>query len=181
MNGPMRVSFVVAVLSILVLSAAPAHAARCAPCEAVHERCSAKCFGLDKAKIGGCLVDCGNEAATCSCDEAVTLSSEEFVARFGAPARLGSPVMTEFSEACHSTPACGTDYGSCASWSNYTMCGDSYCAYFVLGCGECGGREDPCEGPALRQWIERYRVCFNAQGEPCTEYQVSNVDVGCGC
>lgn len=178
MNGHMRVSPVVAVLSILVPSVGPVQAERCRPCEVAQERCSAKCFGLDKAKIGGCLLACGNEAATCSCDEAVTLSSEDFVARFG------SSGVTEHSDACHSSPPCGSEYGSCAGWSSYALCGDTWCAPLVLGCGECGSGPESTscgDGPALRQLAERYRVCFNALGESCTEYQVTTYDYGCGC
>jgi hypothetical protein len=174
MNGPLRVSFVVAILSILAFSAGSAQAARCSPCRVVHQRCSANCFGLDKAEIGGCLVACDNEAATCSCDEAVTLSSEDFVARFGPPG------MTELTAACHSTTPCGSAYPSCASWSNYTACDDPYCVHFLHGCGDCGP-EDPCLGPGLQQRIERFRVCFNAQGQSCTQYQLSFVTQQCGC
>jgi hypothetical protein len=174
MNGPTRVSFVVAVLPILAFFAASAQAARCRPCEVTHERCSANCFGRDEAEIGGCLVACYNEAATCSCDEAVTLSSEDFVARFGSPA------VTGLAEACHSTTPCGTAYPSCASWTPYDDCGDPRCVFAVQGCGACG-LEDPCIGKGLRQSIERYRVCFNAMGESCTEYQRSDYILGCGC
>jgi hypothetical protein len=178
MNGPMRVSFVAAVLLILALSGAPAWAARCGPCEVAQERCSANCFGLGKAEIGGCLRTCDNAAATCSCDEAVTLSSEDFVARFGSSAvtKLGSPFVTELAEACHSTTVCGTAYPSCASWSGYADCGDIFCGS-VRGCGDC--EEFICPGPGLKQYRERFRVCFNALGQSCTEYQRTVINLSC--
>jgi hypothetical protein len=173
----------VATLSILALSAAPASAARCGPCEVVQERCSANCFGLDRAEIGGCLMACDNEAATCSCDEAVTLSSEDFVARFGFPeaTKLSSPFVTELAAACHSTTPCGTAFPSCASWSGYSDCDDAFCGS-VRGCGECE-EEFPrfCPGPGMKQWRERFRVCFNALGQSCTEYQRTLISLGCGC
>ncbi|HEX5720522.1 MAG TPA: hypothetical protein VF179_30485 [Thermoanaerobaculia bacterium] len=115
-----------------------------------------------------------NRAATSSCDKAATLSSEELVARFGFPD------VTEFSEACHSTTPCGPAYGSCANWSYYEPCGDTYCNNWVLGCGECGPF-DPCVGPALFQPIERFRVCLNEQAEECTEYEYNFYQLGCGC
>jgi hypothetical protein len=180
MNGPTRVSFVVAVLSILALSAVPAEAARCGPCEVVQERCSANCFGLDRGEIGGCLMACDNEAAVCSCDEAVTLRSEDFVARFGSPEMAGLGV-TELAAACHSTTACGTAYPSCASWSGYYDCGDPFCGS-VRGCGECEGEFPPlCPGPGMKQRRERYRVCFNNLGQSCTEYQLTLVNLSCEC
>jgi hypothetical protein len=169
----MRLSFTVAVL-ILVFSVAPAQAERCRPCEVVHERCSGNCFGLDKGEVGGCLMACDNAATTCSCDEAVTLSSEDFVARFG------SSVAIDFAAACHSTTACGPAYPSCASWSGYSDCDDPFCGS-VNGCGEECGEFGPCFGPGMKQRRERFRVCFNAQGQSCTEYQRTLLSLGCGC
>jgi hypothetical protein len=178
MNGPARVFFAAAALSILSLSEPPAQAARCGPCDLVQQRCSANCFGLDREQIGGCLIACDNEAATCSCDEAVTLSSEAFLAKSGSGS--GPRVITAFADACHSTVPCGTEYGSCAGWSSYVDCDEPRCAFHVQGCGPCGP-EDPCFGPGLRQNLERYRVCFNEQQQGCTEYQRTSWIVGCDC
>jgi hypothetical protein len=36
-------------------------------------------------------------------------------------------------------------------------------------------------GAGQVQNAERYRVCFNAQGQSCTEYQLTNISIGCGC
>jgi hypothetical protein len=174
MNGPLRASFVVAVLSILAFSAAPAQAAKCAPCEAAHERCAVSCFGGAEAEIGKCLISCSNKAAMCSCDEEVTLSSEDFVAK------LGSPVVTGAKAACHSTVPCGSEYGSCAGWSTWASCGDPRCARHVAGCGPCGP-EDPCIGTGWEYKLERYRVCLNPQGQSCTQYQLTFVHGECDC
>lgn len=180
MNGPVRVFFVAATLSILSLSEPAAQAARCRPCEVVHGRCSTNCFGLDRSQIGECLIACDNEAAICSCDEAVTLNSEDFLARSASGSGSGPRVITAFADACHSTVPCGTEYGSCAGWSSYVDCGDPRCSFHVQGCGG-GGHEDPPFGQGTLQNLERYRVCFSAQQEACTEYQRTSWIVGCGC
>lgn len=178
MSMSTRVSFVIAVLSILVLSAAAveAQAARCRPCDLAQERCSVNCFGReDKLERSACLIGCDNAAALCSCDEPVTLRSEDVVAASLWPDPVG------FAGACHSTTPCGSEYGSCASWSSYSNCGDPFCGV-ALGCGECN-EWGQCEagGPATKQNRERYRVCFNAQGQQCTEYQRTSINLGCGC
>ena len=36
-------------------------------------------------------------------------------------------------------------------------------------------------GPALYQPIERFRVCFDAMGGHCTEYEYNFYQLGCGC
>jgi hypothetical protein len=107
-----------------------------------------------------------------SCDEPVTLRSEDLVAISGWP----SP--TEL-DACHSGMSCGPEYGSCAGWSNYYACGDPFCGEHQQ-CDFCS--ELPCGfGPAMIQRVERYRVCFNSLAEPCTEYSWSSYNAGCGC
>lgn len=182
MSVSTRVSFILAALLVLVLSAPAVQAqpAKCRPCETVYERCSANCFGGEKGEIGSCLRGCDNQAATCSCDEAVTLSSEEFVAKFGSSAGSPGPV-TDFAAACHSTTTCGTAYPSCASWSGYSDCDDPFCSS-VRGCGENCDEFDPlCLGPGMKQRRERFRVCFNALGQSCTEYQRTQVNLGCEC
>lgn len=184
MNVSTRVS-VIAALLLLVLSAAAVQAenAACRPCAVAQERCSVNCLGREGKAIGACLVGCDNAAAVCTCDEPATLNSEDFVARFGSqPAsRNGLKVVTEFSGVCHSTTPCGSSYGACANWSGFTPCGDEFCGA-AYGCGECDewGR---CEayGPAMKQFLERYRVCFNALGQSCTEYQRSSSTGPCGC
>lgn len=137
MNGLMRVCFVVAVLSILVLSAA-------------------------SAQVAGR-------------GEAVTLSSEDFAARFG------SPFVIQSAGACQPITPCGPQYGyeSCASWSSYTECGDLYCSATARGCGPCG--DERCVGPGLVQQYETYRICFNALGESCTQWSRVSYTDSCGC
>lgn len=184
-----RLSFI-AVLLLLVLSAAavPAQAATCRSCAIAQESCSVNCLGREGKAIGACLIKCDNAAAVCSCDEPATLNSEDFVAKFGpqpgpaASAEAGINVMTDFSVACHSTTPCGsTYYGSCANYSSYTDCGDPTCG-LAIGCGECD-EWGHCQaaGPGIKQLRERYRVCFNPQGQSCTEYQRTSSVLQCGC
>ena len=184
MSMSTRLSVITALL-LLVLSAAAVQAetAKCRPCAIAQERCSVNCLGREGKAIGACLIGCDNAAAFCTCDEPATLDSEDFVARFGpqpGPQRdLG--VVTEFSAACNPTTPCGSSYGSCANWSYFYDCGDPFCG-FAVGCGECN-EWGQCEvgGPAMNQYIERYRVCFNEQGQPCTEYHRQSTPGSCGC
>lgn len=171
-----RLSFVTALLLLQSAAAVEAQAARCRPCEIVQERCSVNCFGRgDKENIGSCLIGCDNAAAVCTCDEPATLSAEEYVEKFGLK------LVTGFSVECHSTTPCGSEYGACTNWSGFSSCGDPYCGYAV-GCGECN-EYGQCEygGPAEKQNLERYRVCFNQQGQSCTQYQLSVSTGMCGC
>lgn len=177
-----------------VLGAPASDAAGCRACDLAHEQCAVGCSGLDSGRsdMVQCLIGCDNEAAQCSCDEKVTLRSEDVI---------GAPVVSRaVTAACHSTTPCGSAYGSCASWSAYFDCGTPTCG-FAPNCGvDCepcepwpplpvtGGDAPepnppgcPCPGPALKQTRERYRVCFNQQQQGCTEYQRITVTLGCGC
>ena len=178
MKEPSRCAFVLCVLTVLVLFApasASAGKASCGACNGVvQERCTTNCFGLpDKAERANCLISCDNAAATCSCDENVTLRSEDLVARMPW-------LVDSLTAACHSTTPCGSAYPSCASWSGYSNCDDPFCG-FANGCGEECPEIGPCLGPAMKQRQERYRVCFNAQGQSCTEYQRTIISLGCEC
>ena len=174
-----RIPFVLSVLAVLILFApgsASAGKGSCSACgKEARDRCTANCFGLtNKAERSGCLISCENSAATCSCDdENVTLRSEDVVARMPW-------LVDSLTAACHSTTTCGTAYPSCASWSGYTNCDDPFCGV-ANGCGEECPEIGPCFGPAMRQRKERYRVCFNAQGQSCTEYQLTLTSLGCDC
>jgi hypothetical protein len=168
------------VLAVAALgAAAPAAAASCGGCGVILEHCNANCQGLKaKDEVVTCLMACDNAAAACSCDEPVTLRSEDVVAMGLAAGGQGW-----LTEACHSTTPCGPAYGSCAGWSAYYDCGDPYCGTYKW-CEDPPFCEAPdiCFGPATRTDRERYRVCFNASGQPCTEYQrITGSLQGCGC
>lgn len=179
MSESRHVPILVAVLALLLVPAAFAQAqpqpAFSGACAAIQNRCSANCFGLaDAQAVVPCLIGCDNAAATCTRGEdRVTLSSEEYLAQRG-----GNSLVTR-AAACNPTTPCPPEYGSCASWSAYYDCGDPFCGVYGH-CGDpCG--EPLCFGDATRQFRERYRVCFNQQAQPCTEYQRTSVVLGCGC
>lgn len=180
MSVSTRLSFVVTALLLLTLSAAEAQAqaGRCRPCEAAQERCSVNCLGRDdKDQIGACLIRCENAAALCSCDEPATLSAEEYVERFNP----GLVVAAVIGEGCNSTTPCGTEYGACTNWSAYAACGDPFCGPSTAckTCDEWG--QCTAAGPAMKQFRERYRVCFNSLGQSCTEWQRTSTTGTCGC
>lgn len=144
----------------------------CPACELAQKRCTVGCFGVgDKSTMAACLMGCDNAAATCSCEGKATLNSEDLIPR---PDLFGEKAL-----ACHSTTPCGTEYASCATWSGFYDCGDPYCGFYRW-CGDCDS-DFGCFGPALRQHREQYRVCFNSQGQSCTEYQGAITFLACGC
>ncbi len=144
--------------------------AACPACNIAQTKCYSGCFGADdKAGMGTCLTACDNAAATCSCEERATLHSEDLLPR---PDRF-------MKAACHSTTPCGSEFGSCASWSAYFDCDDPFCG-FGAHCGEECPEIGPCPGPALKQRQERYQVCFDQFGNQCTQYQRITLNLGCG-
>jgi hypothetical protein len=152
-----------------VTAAQPAMSEACA---VTQEQCTVDCLGRgERGEMVGCLMGCDNAAAQCARDEEPTLSSEWYVEQLGN-------VLATKSGACHDTTPCPAEYGSCGSWSGYSNCGDPYCGVYRF-CGSC--QEPFCFGEATRQRQERYRVCFNAQQESCTEWQRISTVVTCGC
>lgn len=154
---------------------APPQAIGCQSCALTHQKCFASCFAdVDKVEMSACLTACNNTAAACTCDEAVTLRSEDLVA-------WGLVSITK--AACHGSVSCQPTYGSCAAWSSYFTCGDPYCANRP-SCGACNCDEfGICHcgfGPARNVPSERYRVCFDSSGNSCTEWQSLTV-YNCGC
>jgi hypothetical protein len=154
---------------------APAEAKACLRCALDHKKCSSTCFSLaGEGKMGSCLTACDNATATCSCDQAVSLRSEDLVA-WEWPG-------TNKAAACNGTVSCQPNYPSCASWSTYTACGDPFCGSGAR-CGDCTCDEIRCfcgPGPAWKEPQERFRVCFDAWGNSCTEWQKLTY-VSCGC
>lgn len=142
-------------------------------CALTLEQCTVDCLGRDdRDAMVSCLLGCDNAAALCSRDAQPTLSSEWFVEQFG------NGIATK-AGACHSTTPCPSEYGSCAGWSGWSSCGDTYCSIWRYCGGPCPG--PTCFGDATRQETERYRVCFNSSGASCTEWQRSFTVLGCGC
>jgi hypothetical protein len=172
------IGLLISVLSFAVATpatAATAKAGNCSVCGVSQERCTANCLGReDDDDRLACLMACDNAAATCSCDEPVTLRSEDVVG-----AADGGP--SPYTQACHSTTPCPPEYSSCASWSSYVDCDDPWCGVYRYCPDPPYCESGLCFGPALEQNQERYRVCFNQQSDSCTEYQRTTVRLGCGC
>ncbi|HEX6902246.1 MAG TPA: hypothetical protein VF789_21190 [Thermoanaerobaculia bacterium] len=157
------------------LAVAPEQARSCQRCVLAHQKCSTTCFSLaDKVNMGSCLTACDNATSTCSCDESVTLRSEDVIP--------WNPLDMN-KAACNGNVSCQPYYPSCASWSGYSDCGTPYCG-FGPKCGECvcdeWGRCFCGPGPAWKYSRERFRVCFDALGNSCTEWQTYNYSA-CGC
>jgi hypothetical protein len=156
---------------------APDQAKDCQRCALAHKRCSTTCFNLaEKGGMGDCLTACDNAVAACSCDQSVSVRSEDLAAWKGLD-------TTTKAAACHGTVSCQPNYPSCASWSSYADCGDLTCG-FGPKCGDCTcdefGRCFCGPGPAWRQPRERFRVCFDSLGNSCTEWQ-GLTSISCGC
>jgi hypothetical protein len=166
--------------ALALLAAAPAQAAGCPACGVLQKSCTTSCLGVEDKQVIPCLLACDNAVAACSCDDPVTLRSEDAV-RLGLAGQHPGGFGLK-AGACHSTTPCGSAYPSCAGWSGYSDCGDPFCGVYKF-CGDPPFCEEPdlCFGPATRTFRERFRVCFNAQGQSCTEYQRINVVLGCGC
>lgn len=145
-------------------------------CMAALDLCSVNCTALgDGVEALSCVTRCNQAAALCLGDEEPTLSSEEYLAHWG------DALVLKSSPTCNDTTPCPPEYGSCGSWSGFYDCGDPFCGISTLckRCDEWG--QCTAGGPAMKQNRERYRVCFNAQMQGCTEYQRGVQTLGCGC
>lgn len=172
--------FLVGVSGLLLFAAvAPAQPTPFEGIDPAYDRCLTNCFGLeDQEHFAACAIQCNNAAAMRPGDDEVTLSSEEYVERWG------DGVITT-AGACHSTTPCPPEYGSCAGWSSFSDCGTPVCSGFTYCCelGPSGGPSMPIcpREPALRQYREHYQVCFNAAGQSCTQYARTSIVLGCLC
>ena len=184
MNRSVLVSVLVAAVLLLLFSATGSAAVPIQEgqpkilddaCTVALDRCSARCDGLSDLQAAQmCQIGCYNAAATCSHDEPVTLSSEDYLASRG-----DSVIFTE-AAACNYTSSCPSEYDSCADWSSWYDCGGPVCGPSTA-CPICGPSGCLAGGPAIKQPRERYRVCFNQQMEGCTEYQHTGQTLSCGC
>lgn len=145
----------------------------CPACALAFEKCFASCFaGVGKGTKDACLMACNKAAVTCTCDEAVTLRSEDLV-------KWGIASATK-EATCHGWVSCQPNYPSCAGWSGFIYaCGEPQC---LLGpyCVECTEESCPTEAPYVSAPVERFRVCFDQFGNSCTEWQLVDYPA-CGC
>jgi len=81
------------------------------------------------------------------------------------------------NDVCVAPSTCPAEFGSCAGWS-----GSSECDFQCGGICKCIRTPDgDCE-PDIRGRItsNSYRVCFDAGGNPCTEWR-QTTSFFCGC
>lgn len=179
MHRPTLALTLITGFALLTLGSAPASAQATVleeACLVGLDTCSLNCNEIgDPASAATCRTRCEKAATTCFGDEQPTLSSEQYLAYWG------DNVLATKASACHDTTPCPSEYGSCGSWSTFSDCGDPFCGISTACkiCDEWG--QCTAGGPALTQYRERYRVCFNAQMEGCTEYQRVTQSLGCGC
>jgi hypothetical protein len=79
-------------------------------------------------------------------------------------------MQVQLAAACPAPKTCA-GFGSCAAWSTTTSCGSAACGQ---QCFRCVRPSDPiCHSGITRStFTSRFRVCFNAQQQSCTEFQV---------
>lgn len=91
-------------------------------------------------------------------------------------------MVRAFAEACQptSTNSCvNAGYGACTNWSAIYDCGQAPSCN-LRGCWKCFS-DGTCTYMGSHQYTRNsYRVCFNAAGDTCTEYQL-NITNACGC
>jgi hypothetical protein len=74
---------------------------------------------------------------------------------------------------CHTATTC-PGFGSCSGWSAFSFCGDT--------CTKRCCHDSRCFEPDIggNVFNEQYRVCFDAAGASCTEWNITSHFV-CGC
>jgi hypothetical protein len=79
-------------------------------------------------------------------------------------------MQVSLNAACPAPTTC-TGFGSCASWSSFTACGTAQCG---AECARCIKPSDPICTTGIKSstFTSRFRACFNAAGQQCTEFQV---------
>jgi hypothetical protein len=149
------------------------------------------CLGI-ACGVGACAAPAVEEAAPLAEEEAAAPTAEERAAEATpemlAAALLGDPdamagAISPLS-GCQAPKTCAPQYGSCGSWSAYSQCSfqcnsDPWCS-----CGPDIPDQPPCEpNPYDTSALVSYnsfRVCFNAQGQSCTEWRRAFSSY-CGC
>src|SRR5262249_43424723 len=81
-----------------------------------------------------------------------------------------SAMQAALNAACPAPTTCAASFGSCAAFSTTTACGTVACGNF---CDRCNPKTLDCIlGIERSTFTTRFRVCFNAAGQSCTEFQV---------
>ena len=148
-------------------------------------RTLAKLFG---ALVLGVLVGCGpaelddGSGAQVSGEAAqVPLTPEELQRRM-EEAEKNPPKFA--MEACPATNSCGSQFGSCSTWSAFFDCGTPGGTCNFNGCPfDCEriGTIEICDyAGAQSQPRYRFRTCYDGSGNTCTNVERSAYTV-CGC
>lgn len=76
-------------------------------------------------------------------------------------------------DVCQAASSCDASYGSCTNFSAWAACGSMSC--------RAGCYHNPLERDGTgSQTYNRYRICFNSAGQPCTNWEQST-QTWCGC
>ncbi|QSQ19814.1 hypothetical protein JY651_31595 [Pyxidicoccus parkwayensis] len=109
----------------------------------------------------------------------------------GAQAVEQAELLQGLADACQAdnyNQCVAAGYASCNAWSANTACGDTTCdpEYGLSPCFRRDCTEGPCQNIPLGatfQSVQKFRVCFNPQGQSCTEWLVLQdfQRTKCGC
>ncbi|RKG48676.1 hypothetical protein D7X30_40490 [Corallococcus sp. AB011P] len=117
--------------------------------------------------------------------EAQRYTPEQVNALLAETPKPDEAMLQALAAACQptNTNSCvNAGYGACGNWSAYAACGE------LSSCNFAGCRTRVCDnGPCYFEYLgsetqgnNRYRVCFNAVGQSCTEFEQTTTTV-CGC
>lgn len=119
----------------------------------------------------------------------------------GACAVDGGPQSSEQTSTTESAVLvqdCPSSYGACTNWSDWEEIGPQFCTYDSTQCGfvcdPIPGRPSYCDqqilpteeccnlySPETGTTLQRYRWCFDINGNQCQELDQMSGFVGCGC
>lgn len=125
----------------------------------------------------------GTEAAPPEAEERVIAPTPEMLdaALFGDPADMAAAIPLS---GCQAPSTCPSQYGSCSGWSGWSQCSFACNSNPWCGCGPEHPDEPPCEpNPYETSALvgsNSFRVCFNSQGQSCTEWK-RGFSSYCGC
>jgi hypothetical protein len=132
------------------------------------------------------LVGCGPEVSEEALEAEMAAGDESALISSATP-EPDEQMLQALAASCQptNTNSCvNAGYSSCAAWSDYYDCGElSACTFGV--CRRC--EIDPDLGricypaPGQQQGRNRYRVCFNAAGQSCTEYELLTQRICTNC